>query len=160
MTGKGYLRGFFIFLSLFLLFWFWIFISILFAQSPKSTVSRLFSPRPNGRARIEPSFYERQAWVEDILPDGITRDALARNGNRVSIRFAQPMDTGYAALTTHSVTWEGDVPIDYSRTEWTDDYTFVLSVNRPLLEGESMTLVYEFRTKLAQTLPRVVFNYE
>ncbi len=160
MTGKGYLRGFFIFLSLFLLFWFWIFISLLSGQSPKSTVSRLFSPRPNEKPLIEPSFYERQAWVEDILPDATSRDSLARNGNRVSIRFAQPMDTGYAALTSHSVSWEGDVPIDFSRKEWTDDYTFVLSVNRPLLKGESMTLVYEFRTRLAQTLPRVVLNYE
>jgi len=159
MTTQKYKIGFFILLFLFLLFWLWIFLSVLSGTSPRFFLLRLFIAQTEEQKMVSPSFYEEQSWIDDITPDGVTRDSLAENCNTISVRFSQPMDTSYAELYGHSVQTEA-LPLDYSYTQWIDPYTFVLTLDRPLVKNEFMILRYRFRTLEGTLLPPVVLNYE
>lgn len=159
MTINRYKYGFFILLSLFILFWLWILLSILSNTSPRSFLRNLFTTGIEEQGLISPSFYEEQTWIDDITPDGVTRKALSENGNKLSIRFSQAMDTSYAELYDWSVQTE-ELPLDYSNTKWADQFTFVLTLDRSLGEGELMILTYRFHTAEGLELPPVVLNYE
>lgn len=143
MNHFPYKRSFFILLSLLVLFWIWIGLSVYIKVTPLELLNRF-------------SFTKSLSEVMSIIPTENSVLAIADNSNSITINFTKNMNRSYMDIS-HSLYTNKE--LNYT-TIWDNNNRLNIKFDRKLILGESVSFSIRLKDINDKYLPIIEVSYE